>query len=71
MKISVGAMPCVIGVLSPQRFSLQASEATHTHVDLHGNNRDDDLGGVPDGEEDEEDKLHGQIKHAALDDYGD
>jgi hypothetical protein len=34
MKISVGAMPCVIGVSGSQQFSLQV---TDTHVCLQGN----------------------------------
>lgn len=42
-----------------------------THVDLHSNLGDNDLGRLLEGKEDEEDKLHGQIKHAALDYYRD
>jgi hypothetical protein len=67
MKIRVGAMPCVIGVLSPQRFSLQV---TNTHVDLQGNPPEDEVGRVPNDVEGAEGKLCGQIEHAALDDNG-
>ena len=68
MKISVGAMPCVIGVLSPHRLSPQVA---NTHIDLHGHGPDDVLGGVVDGKEDAENKLRDQIEHAALDDDDD
>ena len=68
MKISVGAMPCMIGVSSQQRFSLQV---TNTHVDLWGNPHEDVLGVVPNGVEDAVDKLYGQIERAALDDDDD
>jgi hypothetical protein len=41
---------------------------TITYVDLHSNHPNDTLGGMPDGEEDNEDELHSQIHHATLDD---
>ena len=67
IKISVGAMPCMIGVSSQQRLSAQG---TNTHVDLWGNSHEDVLSGMPNGVEDAVDKLHGQIEHAALDNDG-
>lgn len=68
MKISVGAMPCVIGILSPHRSSLQV---TNTHIDLHSNAPDNVLGGVVNRKENAVKKLHDQIEHAALDDDDD
>jgi hypothetical protein len=47
-------MPCVIWEI--------------THVDLHRHHSDDAPRGVPDGEQDGENELHGHIEHAALDD---
>jgi hypothetical protein len=67
MRISVGAMPCVnLGYLVYK--DPLPSRRRNTHVDLHGDHCDDALRGVPDGEEDDENELHGQIEHAALDD---
>ncbi len=40
----------------------------NTHIDLHSDNSNDTLSGVPDGKEDDENELHGQIEHTALDD---
>lgn len=40
----------------------------NTHVDLYGNHSNDALCGVRDGEEDDENELHGKVEHAALDD---
>jgi hypothetical protein len=68
MKISVGAMPCVIGGIESNRFSPQV---TKTHIDLHGNGPHGVLGWVVDGKEDAVNKLHDQIDHAALDDDDD
>ena len=39
-----------------------------TYVGLHSNHSNDALRGVPDGEEDYENELHGKIEHATLDD---
>ena len=68
IKISVGAMPCVIGVSSQQRISVQVMD---THEDLHVNSIEDALGGVADGKKNAVDKLHNKIEHAALDGYDD
>lgn len=38
-----------------------------THVDLHSNHSDNALRRVPDGEEGDENELHGKIEHATLD----
>ena len=68
MKISVGAMPCAIGVSSQQRISIQV---TNTHEGLHGNSNDDAHAGVAHGTKNAGDKLHNKIEHAALNGYGD
>ena len=67
MKISVGAMPCVVTVSSQQQFSLNV---TNTHAGLRENCRNGVHGGVPDGEEDDEHNLHDQIEHATFNDDG-
>jgi hypothetical protein len=67
MRISVGAMPCVNWERTGLQRILGLPWVRNTHVDLHSNHSDDALRGVPDGEEDDENELHGKIEHAALD----